>query len=195
MQTFKHMLRAAQILVDFLHAPGLVPQSTGSARTIAPSAMTARSILMRRAHLQLTTLLAAVLLAMSFTAHASMKEIELTIGEHKLIAEVASTDAERSKGLMHRRMLPENRGMVFVFRDIALHGMWMMNTYIPLSVAFIDKNGVIINIADMQPHSRESHSAKSPVKYALEMNQGWFAKRGIKAGHKVEGLDKAGPAR
>ncbi|MBY0268415.1 MAG: DUF192 domain-containing protein [Burkholderiales bacterium] len=128
-------------------------------------------------------------------ASAAMPQIELAIHKHALTAEVAGNDADRMQGLMHRRMLPENRGMLFVFPNVAHHGMWMMNTYIPLSVAFIDESGVIINIEDMQPHTRDSHSAKKPVRYALEMNLGWFRKRGIKPGMKVEGLEKAPPPR
>lgn len=123
-----------------------------------------------------------------FAARADMPEVALTISGHKLTAEVAYTDADRAQGLMHRRMLPENRGMLFVFPEIAIHGMWMMNTYIPLSVAFLDQNGVIINVADMAPHSRDNHSAARPAKYALEANLGWFRKNGIKPGAKVEGL-------
>jgi uncharacterized membrane protein (UPF0127 family) len=140
--------------------------------------------------------LAAVLLALwSAAALADLPETGLSIEGHKLTAEVASNDAQRSTGLMHRRMLPENRGMLFVFQDIAMHGMWMMNTFIPLSVAFVDSDGTIINIADMQPQTQNTHSAAKPAKYALEMNLGWFAKRGIKPGAKIEGLEKAGPAR
>lgn len=129
------------------------------------------------------------------SVQAAMPLMELNIGKHALTAEVAHTDPDRMQGLMHRRMLPENRGMLFVFPNIAHHGMWMMNTYVPLSVAFIDNNGVIINIEDMQPHTRDSHSAKKPVRYALEMNLGWFRKRGIGPGAKLEGLDKALPPR
>ena len=124
----------------------------------------------------------------AFAARADMPEVALTIGGHKLTAEVAYTDADRAQGLMHRRMLPENRGMLFVFPEIAIHGMWMMNTYIPLSVAFLDQNGVIINIADMAPHTRNSHTAAKPAKYALEANLGWFRKNRIKPGARVEGL-------
>jgi len=138
---------------------------------------------------------AAALLLIALGAQAELPEITLAIGGHKITAEVASTDAQRSVGLMHRRMLPENRGMLFVFPDIAPHGMWMMNTYVPLSVAFLDAKGVIINIADMEPHTRITHGATQPAKYALETNQGWFTKRGIQAGVKVEGLDRAPPAR
>jgi uncharacterized membrane protein (UPF0127 family) len=95
------------------------------------------------------------------------------------------------QGLMHRRMMPENRGMVFVFTEVSRHAMWMENTYIPLSVAFIDSDGIIANIEDMKPHTRDAHPAVKPVRYALEMNLGWFAKRGIKPGAKIEGLEKA----
>jgi uncharacterized membrane protein (UPF0127 family) len=107
-----------------------------------------------------------------------------------LTAEVASTDPDRMQGLMHRRMLPENRGMLFVFPNVAYHGMWMKNTFIPLSVAFIDDKGVIINIEDMQPHTLDGHNAKKPARYALEMNLGWFRKHGISPGAKLEGLDR-----
>lgn len=124
-------------------------------------------------------------------AHAQLPETVLTMRGQKIIVEVASTDNERAQGLMHRRMLPENRGMLFVFPESALHGMWMMNTYVPLSVAFIDDRGVIINIEDMQPQTQSSHVAARPAKYALEANLGWYRKRGIKPGDKVEGLQRA----
>lgn len=120
-----------------------------------------------------------------------MPEVALSIGGHKLTAEVAATDASRTQGLMHRRILPEDRGMLFIFPDVARHAMWMMNTYIPLSVAFLDEQGVIINIEDMKPQTQDTHPAARPAKYALEMNLGWFKKRGIKPGAKLEGLDRA----
>jgi uncharacterized membrane protein (UPF0127 family) len=128
-------------------------------------------------------------------AVAQQPEVPLTINGHALTAEVAATAETRTQGLMHRRVLPENRGMLFVFRETGSHAMWMMNTYIPLSVAFLDESGRIINIADMQPHTQDSHGAAKPAKYALEMNRGWFAKRGIKPGARVEGLERAPPAR
>jgi uncharacterized membrane protein (UPF0127 family) len=138
---------------------------------------------------------AVILVVWSSFALADLPEVGLSIGGHKLTAEVASNDAQRSTGLMHRRMLPENRGMLFIFPEVAMHGMWMMNTFVPLSVAFIDRDGTIINIADMQPQTQNTHSAAKPAKYALEMNLGWFGKRGIHPGAKVEGLEKAGMAR
>lgn len=128
-------------------------------------------------------------------ARAELPEIPVSINGHKLTVEVAHTDATRAQGLMHRRILAENRGMLFVFPDAALHGMWMMNTYIPLSVAFLDERGAIINIADMEPHTRNAHAAAKPAKYALEVNRGWFMKRGIKPGARLEGIERAPPAR
>jgi uncharacterized membrane protein (UPF0127 family) len=124
------------------------------------------------------------------SARAEMPLIELKAGKQTLTAEVAHTDANRMQGLMHRRMLPENRGMLFVFPNVAYHGMWMKNTFSPLSVAFIDDKGVIINIEDMQPHTLDPHNAKQPARYALEMNIGWFRKHGISPGTKLEGIDR-----
>ena len=124
-----------------------------------------------------------------------MPEIPLTVAGHRLTAEVAGTDATRTRGLMHRRILPESRGMLFVFREVTHHAMWMMNTYIPLSVGFIGEVGGIINIEDMRPHTQDTLPAAKPARYALEMNQGWFSKRGIKPGARIEGLERAPPAR
>lgn len=140
-------------------------------------------------------LLPLILSFVCLSARAEMPQMELKIGKHTLTAEVASNDPDRMQGLMHRRMLPESRGMLFVFPNVAQHGMWMMNTYVPLSVAFIDESGTIVNIEDMQPHTRDPHNAKKPVRYALEMNLGWFRKRGIGPGAKLEGLEKAPPPR
>jgi uncharacterized membrane protein (UPF0127 family) len=140
-------------------------------------------------------LAATTLAAVCSVAHADLPEITLTLGGHKLTAEVAHTEATRSQGLMHRRMLPENRGMLFVFPRSDMHAMWMKNTYVPLSVAFLDAQGVIINIADMAPHTTEAHGAARPAKYALEMNLGWFRKRGIGPGARLEGIEKAPSAR
>jgi uncharacterized membrane protein (UPF0127 family) len=94
---------------------------------------------------------------------------------------------------MFRKSLAANQGMLFVFAELERHCMWMRNTYVPLSVAFIDEAGVILNIADMQPQTEDSHCAVKPARYALEMNQGWFAAKGIKPGAKIAGLAKAPP--
>jgi hypothetical protein len=124
-------------------------------------------------------------------AQQPLPEITLSIKGHKLTAEVAANDNSRTVGLMHRRMMPESRGMLFVFTHTQPQSFWMMNTHIPLSIAFIDEQGVIVNIDDMKPLTTDPHPSAKPAKYALEMNQGWFGKRGIKAGVRVDGLKEA----
>lgn len=109
---------------------------------------------------------------------------------HVVRAELAADFPARMQGLMHRESLARNAGMLFVFDEISIHCMWMKNTLIPLSVAFIDEGGTILNIADMQPHSEQSHCATRPSLFALEMTQGWFARRGIKPGMKLRGLER-----
>jgi len=140
----------------------------------------------------------AILVLVFCSAHAwadqALPELALEIKGHKLTAEVAATDASRTTGLMYRRMLPENRGMLFVFPYASPQSFWMMNTYVPLSIAFIDESGTIVNIADMKPLTTDQHASTKPAKFALEMNQGWFAKRGIKAGARIDGLKDAPPA-
>jgi uncharacterized membrane protein (UPF0127 family) len=146
---------------------------------------------------QLLAALAIVFLlpaAPAVAADAALPEITLSIRKHALTAEVAANDSTRTTGLMHRRMLPENRGMLFVFPQTTPLSFWMMNTHVPLSIAYLDETGTIINILDMKPLTTDPHPSARPARYALEMNQGWFAKRGIKAGARVEGLDKAPPA-
>ena len=121
---------------------------------------------------------------------AHFPTISLTAGIHVIKAEVAARDAERQQGLMNREKMGANEGMVFLFEAPASVCMWMKNTLIPLSVAFIDESGKIVNIEDMQPQTTDSHCAKKPVRYALEMNQGWFKQKNIKPGTKIEGLPK-----
>ena len=133
-----------------------------------------------------------LLLALWFAGSslAQLPSVQLATGMHLIRAEVADSMGTRMEGLMHRKSMPQGSGMVFVFDETATHCMWMKNTLIPLSVAFIDESGAIINIADMQPHSEQSHCATRPALYALEMTRGWFAERGIKAGTKLGGLEK-----
>ena len=118
--------------------------------------------------------------------------VQLKAGMHLIRAEVAADYATRGRGLMHRKALGQNAGMLFIFDQPAIHCMWMKNTYIPLSVAFLDDQGKIINIADMTPHSEQSHCATRPALYALEMTQGWFAQRGVKPGAQLGGLEQRG---
>jgi hypothetical protein len=117
--------------------------------------------------------------------------IPLTAGIHVIRAEVAMAPTERAKGLMFRPALGPNQGMVFLFDEPAVQCMWMRNTLIPLSVAFIADDGHVLNIEDMVPQSEDNHCAAKPARYALEMNKGWFTKHGILVGAKISGLPRA----
>jgi uncharacterized membrane protein (UPF0127 family) len=126
---------------------------------------------------------------LAWTQQPGLPTIKLSAGIHVIEAEVAGTTATRSQGLMLRKTMAQGAGMLFLFDQSAGHCMWMKNTLIPLSVAFIDERGQIVNIADMQPLDETTHCASRPARYALEMNQGWFKKRGIAAGTPIQGLD------
>ena len=137
--------------------------------------------------------LAALLLAaaaLHVRADAAMRIVQLKVGSHPLKVEVAATEAEREQGLMFRKQLGRDDGMLFIFDDPGYYAMWMKNTLIPLSVAFIDGNGVILNILDMEAQTLDSHGAAGPALYAIETNVGWFAAHKVKAGDKVTGLPR-----
>ena len=126
-------------------------------------------------------------------AQTTLPILELQVGGHRINAEVAATADVRDSGLMYRHSLPDDRGMLFVFPDTSKHCMWMKDTFIPLSVAFIDDNGKIVSIADMQPGSLAIHCSPVPVRYSLEMNKAWFSKRRIGPGASFIGLKNAPP--
>ena len=105
---------------------------------------------------------------------------------HLIQAQVAATPEQRSTGLMFRTEMPVNEGMLFVFEQASQQCFWMKNTLIPLTAAFVADDGTLVNLVDMKPQSLDSHCSTAPVRYVLEMNQGWFAKRGIKAGYKLK---------
>lgn len=128
------------------------------------------------------------LLLIAAPARAQLPVVELNAGMYLIRAEVAADFASRARGLMHRKALAPNAGMLFIFEEPGAQCMWMKNTFIPLSVAFLDERGEIINIADMTPHSEQAHCADRPARYALEMNRGWFAARGIKPGTRLGGI-------
>lgn len=137
--------------------------------------------------------LAALLAAAAFSwaqdkLVAPLRTIPIKVGSHALKVEVADTDASRGRGLMYRQKLGKEDGMLFIFPDPGYHSMWMMNTYIPLSVAFVDADGKILNILDMEPQTQDTHTAAGPARYAIETNKGWFERRKIKAGDAVTGL-------
>lgn len=139
---------------------------------------------------RLLVLFSALGLVPQAAARPDLPVFELSAGMHRIEAELAHTNAARQLGLMNRRIMPMQRGMVFVFTSDERHCMWMKNTYLPLSVAFLDREGRILNIEDMQPHTEDSHCAAAPARYALEMNQGWFAQRGVEPGDRIRGVDR-----
>ena len=132
--------------------------------------------------------LLALLVAAAPAAAQTLPVVQLNAGMHLIRAEVAADYASRMTGLMHRASMPSNAGMLFIFDEATTHCMWMKNTLLPLSVAFIDERGAIVNVEDMEPQTEDSHCASRPARYALEMNRGWFAARGIKPGSRIGGI-------
>ncbi len=126
-------------------------------------------------------------------AQASLPLAKLGINAHRIKVEVAYTPSARQTGLMHRNALPAQQGMLFANPGSDTRCMWMKNTLIPLSVAFIDAQGHILNIEDMQPNTRDYHCSRAPAQYALEMNLGWFHENNVKTGDKVQGLERLPP--
>ena len=113
--------------------------------------------------------------------------MQLWAGEHAIDAYVARTREQRQLGLMHRTAMAPDEGMLFICDERAVQSFWMKDTPLPLSIAFLDEDGTILHIDDMEPHSLESHKCEQPVRHILEMPQGWFDERGIGPGHRVEG--------
>lgn len=122
---------------------------------------------------------------------AQMPRLELSAGFYRIEAEVAANQENRMQGLMNRRSMGGNQGMLFVFTQADRHCMWMRNTLLPLSVAFLDERGHILNIEDMKPQTETNHCAAGPARFALEMNQGWFSTKGLKAGQRISGIEKS----
>ncbi len=147
---------------------------------------------MKRPGLQLIVLAWSLLV----TAHAIAQDgpqprlptIELIAGMYVIQAEVAQTHQQHSIGLMHRQSMGINEGMLFVYQAPEIRCYWMRNTLIPLTIAFLDDDGTIVNLKDMEPRTERSNCSAKPVRYALEMNQGWFDQRGIKPGFRLRGI-------
>ena len=144
---------------------------------------------MKRLLVRLTCLfsLAAPAVWAQGTPQLQLPRVTLTAGMHLIQAQVAATPEQRATGLMYRQEMPTQEGMLFVFEQPAVQCFWMKNTLLPLTAAFVADDGSIVNLADMKPQSLDSHCSTQPVRYVLEMNQGWFAKRGIRAGAKLGG--------
>jgi len=132
-----------------------------------------------------TLLLASV--SQPLAADPALPQLKLQAGPQTFQVEVAATPQQRQTGLMGRKSLADDAGMLFIFEHKDIHCFWMKNTPIPLSIAFIADDGSIVNIADMQPQTLDFHCAYKPVRYALEVKQGGFKRRGIEAGWRVTG--------
>lgn len=117
-----------------------------------------------------------------------LPKLTLTAGIHRIQAEVADDAQSRQRGLMMRERLGNNEGMLFVFEDSAMHCFWMKNTPLPLSIAFLEDDGTVVNIEDMAPRSEKTHCPKRPIRFALEMEQGWFTHKGVGSGQRIGGL-------
>jgi uncharacterized protein len=135
-----------------------------------------------------TILLATLLALVTVASAADLPLTTLTVNGHKIVAEVVTTPEQRAKGLMNRFSLQPDHGMLFVFEDPQPLGFWMKNTFIPLSIAFVDANGKIVNIEDMKPQDEATHWSRGFALYAVEMKQGWFSARGIRPGDVIKGL-------
>lgn len=137
--------------------------------------------------------LAALTIASGHICHAQstpqmdLPRIKLSAGMHLIDTQVAASPEQRSTGLMFRKNMPPSEGMLFVFEQATVQCFWMKNTVLPLTAAFVADDGSIVNLADMQPQTTDSHCSTQPVRYVLEMNQGWFDKKGLKAGFKLGG--------
>ena len=129
----------------------------------------------------------SVLASSAQQAQMNLPRTKLSAGMHMLDVQLAQTPQERQIGLMFRKDMPQHEGMLFVFEQPATQCFWMRNTLIPLTAAFVADDGTIVNLADMKPQTTDSHCSTKPVRYVLEMNQGWFGKKGIKAGFKLGG--------
>jgi hypothetical protein len=134
---------------------------------------------------------ALILWAQSAAADTALRTAQVRIGKHPMKVEIVDTDPQREKGLMFREKLGHDDGMLFVFDEPAYHSIWMKNTLIPLSVAFIDRDGIILNIEDMEPRTLDTHTAAGPAAFAIEANKGWYAEKKVRPGDKVTGLPKA----
>jgi uncharacterized protein len=123
-------------------------------------------------------------------AQQPLPMVELGAGMFRIEAEVAATLEHRMQGLMQRESMPPQHGMLFLFPEAQRHCMWMKNTLLPLSVAFLDEQGRIINVEEMKPQTEDNHCAAKPARFALEMNQGWFKSKGLGAGTVIRGAEQ-----
>ncbi|BDU55615.1 hypothetical protein LTEGF4_12960 [Limnohabitans sp. TEGF004] len=122
------------------------------------------------------------------TPQTNLPRIKLQAGMFQIDTQVAQTEAQRQTGLMFRKEMPQHEGMLFVFEQAATQCFWMKNTLLPLTAAFVADDGTIVNLADMKPQTTDSHCSEKPVRFVLEMHQGWFTKKGLNAGSRLRGV-------
>lgn len=156
-------------------------------RFLRPGRPARRTAWARAAALVCTFVLPATVATAQEGPQLDLQRVELTAGMHRIDAQVALSPQERQTGLMFRKDMPQHEGMLFVFEQPSQQCFWMKNTLLPLTAAFVADDGTIVNLADMKPQTLDSHCSAKPVRYVLEMNQGWFAKKGIKAGSRLGG--------
>jgi uncharacterized membrane protein (UPF0127 family) len=144
-------------------------------------------------HLRALFACAMALLALIFAppsvAQEPQTDLQRTViqaGMFQIDAQIASSTQQRQIGLMFRKDMPTHEGMLFVFDEPQKQCFWMKNTLLPLTAAFVDDDGTVVNLVDMQPQTTDSHCSEKPVRYVLEMNQGWFAKKKIGKGYKLK---------
>ena len=142
---------------------------------------------MKRALLTLLFSGLALVASAQDTPQTNLPRIKLQAGMYQIDTQVAQTEAQRQTGLMFRKEMPQHEGMLFVFEQPATQCFWMKNTLLPLTAAFLADDGTIVNLVDMKPQTTDSHCSEKPVRFVLEMNQGWFAKKGLKAGSRLSG--------
>ena len=133
---------------------------------------------------------AAIASSANAQLNIGLRTIQMKVGIYSIQAEVADSPDLREVGLMNRTSLPTNSGMLFIFEPKAGNCFWMKNTKLPLSIAFIADDGKIVNIEEMQADTTNNHCPKAPIRYALEMNKGWFSERVIVPGNTIQGLPK-----
>lgn len=153
----------------------------------APAPFAADRRLARRAVCAIALTLAATAALAQEGAQLDLPRVALSAGMHRIDAQVAASPQERQTGLMHRKQMPQHEGMLFVFEQPARQCFWMKNTLLALTAAFLADDGGIVNLADMQPQTLDAHCSAQPVRYVLEMNQGWFAKKGLQPGARLGG--------
>jgi uncharacterized protein len=149
-----------------------------------------KKILKRHLYLHIALFLIVFFNSISYAQEGpqlNLQRIKISAGMHQIDTQLAMTPVERQIGLMNRSSMPAHEGMLFVFEEPTKQCFWMKNTLLPLTAAFIADDGTIVNLEDMKPQTLESHCSTKEVRYVLEMNQGWFAKRGIKPGSKLSG--------